>query len=50
MSTRHRPGYMPWDKSGNRVLVQSDLGHNKPTNYDIPDDNFVYGKNTAMDP
>lgn len=50
MSVKHRPGYMPWDRTGNRVLVQSELGRNKPTNYDIPEENFVYGKNTYMDP
>ena len=36
MSAKHQPGYMPWDRTGNRVLVQSVLGRNKPTNYDIP--------------
>lgn len=50
MSAKHRPGYMPWDRTGNRVLVQSELGRNKPTNYDIPEENFVYGKSTYMDP
>lgn len=50
MSEKHRPGYMPWDRSGNRILMQSSLGKSKPTNYDIPDENFVYGKATATDP
>lgn len=50
MSTRHQPGYLPWDRTGNRLLIQSSLGRNKPTSYDIPDDNFVYGRLTDMDP
>ena len=33
MSERHVPGYMPHDRTGNRLLVQSSLGKNKPTNY-----------------
>ena len=37
MTEKHRPGFMPWDRSGNRVIVQSSLGKNKPTNYEIPD-------------
>jgi len=41
---------MPWDRSGNRLLVKSQLGNNKPTNYDIPDSNFVYGRITPEDP
>lgn len=36
MSEKHNPGYMPWDRTGNRLLVQSSLGKNKPTNYNIP--------------
>ena len=50
MTEKHLPGYMPWDRTGNRLLVQSSLGKNKPTNYNIPEENFVYGKNTPMDP
>ena len=50
MSEKHSPGYMPWDRTGNRLLVQSSLGKNKPTDYNIPEENFVYGKNTPMDP
>lgn len=50
MSERHRPGYLPWDKTGNRVLIQSSLGKTKPTNYNIPDEDFVYGQLTPMDP
>lgn len=50
MSYRHTPGFMPWDRTGNRVLVQSELGRNKPTNYEIPDYRVPYGKNTSMDP
>jgi hypothetical protein len=50
MSSKHEKGYMPWDRSGNRLLVKSELGANKPTNYDIPDPNFVYGKITPDDP
>ena len=41
---------MPWDRTGNRLLVKSELGANKPTNYDIPQEEFVYGKITADDP
>lgn len=36
MSERHEAGYMPWDRTGNRILVKSQLGRNKPTNYEIP--------------
>ena len=50
MSYKHQKGYMPWDRTGNRLLVKSELGANKPTNYDIPDPNFVYGKITPEDP
>jgi hypothetical protein len=50
MSDRHEPGYMPWDRSGNRVLVKSQLGRNKPTNYEIPQRQFVYGQLTPNDP
>ena len=41
---------MPWDRSGNRLLIKSQLGKNKPTNYNIPTGNFVYGKLTDQDP
>lgn len=50
MSYRHEKGHMPWDRTGNRILVKSELGANKPTNYEIPDSNFVYGKITPDDP
>ena len=50
MSHKHNSGFMPWDRTGNRLLVQSELGKNKPTNYNIPEENFVYGKLTAQDP
>jgi hypothetical protein len=50
MSDRHEKGYMPWDRSGNRLLVKSTLGRNRPTNYEIPESNFVYGKITYEDP
>ena len=50
MSERHRQGYMPWDRSGNRVLVKSELGKNRPTNYEIPEGKFVYGRLTYEDP
>ena len=33
MSNRHENGYMPWDRTGNRLLVKSELGSNRPTNY-----------------
>jgi hypothetical protein len=41
---------MPWDRTGNRLLVKSELAKNKPSNYEIPESNFVYGKNTYEDP
>ena len=41
---------MPWDRTGNRLLVKSELGTNKPTNYEIPQGDFVYGKITPDDP
>jgi hypothetical protein len=50
MSVRHERGAMPWDRTGNRLLVKSQLGANKPTNYDIPEDEFVYGQLTPADP
>ena len=50
MSLKHEQGYMPWDRSGNRLLVKSELGANKPTNYDIPQENFVYARITPEDP
>lgn len=37
MSSRHEKGYMPWDRTGNKLLVKSQLGSNKPTHYCIPD-------------
>ncbi|MFM7853128.1 MAG: CFAP77 family protein, partial [Flammeovirgaceae bacterium] len=42
-------GFLPWDRTGNRLLVKSQLGRNKPTNYEIPEENFVYGKLTNAD-
>ena len=41
---------MPWDRTGNRLLVKSQLGANKPTNYEIPESEFVYGRITPDDP
>jgi hypothetical protein len=49
MSERFEKGYMPWDRTGNRLLVKSQLGKNKPTNYDIPNKEFVYGRLTYED-
>jgi hypothetical protein len=50
MSDRHVKGYMPWDRTGNPLLVKSQLGKNKPTNYEIPTKEFVYGQLTYEDP
>lgn len=50
MSVRHKSGYLPWDRTGNRVLLQSSLGKSKPTNYNIPNESFRYGKPSYMDP
>ena len=50
MSERHQAGHMPWDRTGNRLLVKSELAKNRPTNYNIPDGQFVYGKLTYEDP
>lgn len=50
MSERHRPGYLPWDRTGNRLLLQSSLGKTKPSNYEIPNEEFIYGRVTPMDP
>lgn len=36
MSEMHKPGYMPHDRTGNRVLVQSTLGKTKPTDHKLP--------------
>jgi hypothetical protein len=41
---------MPWDRNGNRLLIKSELGKNKPSNYDLPENRFVYGKLTYEDP
>jgi hypothetical protein len=41
---------MPFDRTGNRLLVKSELGRNKPTNYAIPEENFIYGRTTYEDP
>ncbi len=46
MSLPHEKGYMPWDRSSNKLLIKSQLGKNKPTNYDIPHSEFVYGRLT----
>jgi hypothetical protein len=50
MSERHEKGFLPWDRTGNRLLVKSQLGKNKPTNYDIPPQEFVYGQPIYEDP
>ena len=50
MSIKHQPGFLPWDRSGNPILVHSELGKSKPTHYDIPEQHFTYGKNTEEDP
>jgi hypothetical protein len=49
MSYPHEKGYMPWDRTGNRLLVKSQLGRNRPTNYEIPQPEFVYGQLTPND-
>lgn len=41
---------MPWDRTGNRLLLQSGLGKSKPSTFDLPDQQFVYGKLTPDDP
>lgn len=41
---------MPYDRTGNRLLVKSELGRNKPTKYAIPEENFIYGRTTYEDP
>lgn len=50
MSSMHQKGYMPWDRNGNRLLLQSELGKNKASIYDLPEESFVYGKLTYDDP
>lgn len=37
MSSKHQPGFLPWDRTGNPILVHSSLGKSKPTHYDIPE-------------
>ena len=50
MATMHQPGFLPWDRNGNRVLLQSELGKTKPSTYNLlPEDNF-YGKKIYEDP
>ncbi len=46
MSKMHQSGYLPWDRNGNRVLLQSELGKSKPSTYNLPDEEFMYGKIT----
>lgn len=50
MSEPHQKGHMPWDRTGNRILVKSQLGRNRPTNYNIPESSFVYGQPIPTDP
>lgn len=50
MATMHQPGFLPWDRNGNRLLLQSELGKTKPSTYNLlPEDNF-YGKKIYEDP
>ncbi len=44
MSVMHKSGYMPWDRSGNKILLQSELGKSKPSTYNLPEEAFTYGK------
>jgi len=44
MATMHQPGFLPWDRTGNRILVQSELGKSKPSNYNLPQEAHFYGK------
>lgn len=50
MSTKHQPGFMPYDRTGNRLLVKSELGKARPSDYNLPEDNFVYGTPVIQDP
>jgi hypothetical protein len=50
MSTTHQAGYLPWDRNGNRILLQSELGKTKPSTYNLPQEEFTYGKKVYEDP
>ncbi len=50
MSYKHQLGFMPYDRNGNRILLKSELGRTKPSDYDLPEENFIYGKITYTDP
>lgn len=46
MATMHQPGFLPWDRTGNKLLLQAQLGKSKPSNYNLPEENHFYGKKT----
>jgi hypothetical protein len=35
MATMHQAGHLPWDRNGNRILLQSELGKTKPSTYNL---------------
>jgi hypothetical protein len=50
MSTMHKSGYLPKDRNGNRILLESELGKAKPSTYNLPYEEHFYGKKIYEDP
>lgn len=47
--SRTTTGFFPWDKSKNVMLLKDDVGRSKPSAYDLPQNQFVYGKPLPRD-
>jgi len=41
---------VPWLSGTNTLLVKDDVGHAKPSTYDLPQNRFVYGRPLDRDP
>lgn len=48
----HQSSYtkVPWVSANNTLLVRDDVGHAKPSTYDLPPHQFVYGRALDRDP
>ena len=46
----HQSGFLPWDRNGNRILLQSELGKSKPSTYTLLPEETFYGKKIYEDP
>ncbi len=49
MSYKSTPGFLPWDRSNNPLLLKDDVGRGKPSAYNLPDGPFVYGRPLPRD-